>query len=502
MRSFYQSISGMKAMSDGLSVTGNNIANSRTNGFKTRRADFEDLFYQSFSAASAPNNQYAGKNPIEIGNGVRMKSIVVDLSQGSVMSTGRATDVAISGEGYFVVGNSEGQQRKYTRDGAFDLSADFKLASSSGDYVLGWNINKASGKITTSGAVEPIKINLNEVSTPVESTRAKLEGNLNATEEIGKVIGTQIPTYDSLGTRIDIEMNYVKTATSPNQYIYMATPTDNFLPSASITDITFLPSLGNAQLLQKGAYDVTVTAGAPGTVDITVTQPDGTVLLTKNISDTDQKVILDDGTNEWFSIDYEAGSVGNTATFEVAEVGTLTFNSNGKISAMTGTGVNGEPILNYTSKATGSLMTVEIEMEGLTGLATENRVQMTETDGFPAAILKSFDIGSGGMVNGYFSDGSVLQIAQIAVATFSNSAGLQAEGQNYFVESSNSGFANVGVSGQGNAGQIIGGSLENSNVDIAKELTELMFYQKAYTANSKTIQVSNEVLNVAINLIR
>jgi flagellar hook protein FlgE len=127
---------------------------------------------------------------------------------------------------------------------------------------------------------------------------------------------------------------------------------------------------------------------------------------------------------------------------------------------------------------------------------------MTETDGFPAAILKNYDIGQGGIVNGYYSDGSVQQIAQLAVATFSNAAGLQAQGQNYFVESSNSGFANIATSGQGNAGQIIGQSLENSNVDIAKELTELMFYQKAYTANSKTIQVSNEVLNVAINLIR
>ena len=503
MRSFYQSITGMKAMSDGLSVTGNNIANSRTNGFKSRRADFDDLFYQSFRSAASPNGQYAGQNPIEIGNGVKMKSIAVDLNQGSVMYTGRKTDLAVNGDGFFVVGDVNSNVKKYTRDGSFDLSADFKLATTAGDYVQGWNINRTTGKINTTGGVEPIRIDLNSVSNPIETTMARIQGNLNATEKVGKVVGTQIPTYDSLGTRIDIEMNFVKTGEMPNKFVYMATPTDNFISSPSIDDITFLPSLGVAGSIQKGQYDISVAAGAvAGTVDITVTDPSGAVLLTKNIADTDQKVVLDDGTNEWFAIEYKAGSVGTTASFEVAEVGTIEFNSTGKISTMTGSGVGGLPQLNFTSKATGALISVNVEIDELTGLATENSVQMTETDGFPAAILKNYDIGQGGIVNGYYSDGSVQQIAQLAVATFSNAAGLQAQGQNYFVESSNSGFANITTSGQGNAGQIIGQSLENSNVYIAKELTELMFYQKAYTANSKTIQVSNEVLNVAINLIR
>lgn len=503
MRAFYQSITGMKAMTDGLSVTGNNIANSRTNGFKARRADFEDLFYQSYRSAASPTGDYAGQNPIEIGNGVRMKSIAVDLNQGSVQYTGRKTDVAINGDGFFVVGDANGDAKKYTRDGSFDLSADFKLATTSGDYVQGWNIDAATGKINTTAGTEPIRIDLNSVSTPIQTSKAKLEGNLNATSPIGQIVGTQIPTYDSLGTRIDIEMNYVKMSENPNEFAYMATPTDNFFGSDSVKDITFIPSLGVAGLLQKGGYDINVNAGGTaGTVDITVVDPSGATVLTKTIPDTNQKVILGDGTNNWFSIDYAAGSVGTTATFEVAEVGTIQFNETGKISAMTGSGTNGAPELNFTSKATGNVMTVNVTTDEITGLATENSLQMTETDGFPAAILKNYDIGQGGVVNGYFSDGSVQKIAQLAVATFSNAAGLQAQGQNYFVESSNSGFANIGVSGQGNAGQIIGQSLENSNVDIAKELTELMFFQKAYTANSKTIQVSNQVLDVAINLIR
>ena len=502
MRSFYQSIAGMKAMTDGISVTGNNIANSKTTAFKSSSANFEDLFYQSYRTASAPSNNLAGQNPIEIGNGVKMKGVSVDLNQGTIVYTGKKTDVAINGDGYFVVGDGNGNNKKFTRDGSFGLSTDYKLATATGEYVMGWNVDASTGRINTTAGVEPIRIPLNEVSNPIETTKAKLAGNLNATEAIGKVTGTQIPTFDSLGSRIDMEMNFVKTGNNPNEFKYIATPTNNFSKSDSIQGVTFLPSLGVAQTIAKGAYTFEVTAGATGTVDIKVKAPDGTEIISKNISDTDQKVVLGDGTNEWFSVDYKAGSTGTTATFEVAEVGTVTFGPTGQIASMTGSSASGSPELSFTSYATGNQMTVAVDISELTGLATENSLQMTETDGFPAAVLKSYDIGQGGIVNGYYSDGSIQQIGQVAVATFANPAGLQAQGQNYFVESSNSGFANITAAGQGNAGQIVGQSLENSNVDIAKELTDLMFYQKAYTANSKNIQVSNEILNVAINLIR
>ena len=122
LRSFYQGIAGMKAMSDGLSVAGNNIANARTNGYKTKQALFEDMYYQEMKAATSTSDKYAGTNAIALGNGSKMKGVAIDQGQGSLNSTGRTTDLAISGNGYFVVGDSNGDDRYYTRDGAFELS--------------------------------------------------------------------------------------------------------------------------------------------------------------------------------------------------------------------------------------------------------------------------------------------------------------------------------------------------------------------------------------------
>ena len=502
MRSFYQGISGMKAMSDGLSVTGNNLANSRTTGYKARQALFEDLYYQEMRAATSPNQQYSGINPIEVGNGVKMKGVAIDLSQGSIFYTGRGNDLAISGDGYFVVGDINGGNKLFTRDGSFELSSDNRLVTVGGQYVLGWNVDPFTGKINTGASVEPIQINLNQISKPVESKSAKVGGNLNATSKVGNVVGMQVTTYDSLGARHDIDVNFVKTANAPSEYTYIASPADDFIKSASIERAVLHPSVGIAASIQKGNYQIsTAPGGLPGTVDITVIDPLGNPILTKTISDNDQTVTLDDGTNQWFTVEYKAGGAPSTAIFQIAEVGTLQFDANGKLALMTGSGPGGTAQLDFVPQTTGVAMSVNVDFSAITGVAADDKLSVTESDGFPAAILKGYSIGDRGIILGYFSDGSIKEIGQVAVATFANPAGLSAQGENLFAVSANSGQPEIGPSGVGNKGVIKAGSLENSNVDTAKELTELMFYQKAFTANSKTITVSDQILNVAIGLI-
>ncbi|WP_088362403.1 flagellar hook protein FlgE [Bacillus cereus] len=503
MRSFYQGIAGMKAMSDGLSVSGNNIANSRTSGYKARQAMFEDLYYQQYKAATSPNGQYSGINPTELGNGARMKGVAIDHSQGSVFFTGRSTDLAISGEGYFVVGDVNGQNKLYTRDGSFELSSDNSLVTTGGQYVLGWNADPNTGKINTGAGVSPIKINLNQVSDPVESTSAKVAGNLNATDETGKVIGTQIATYDSLGAKHDLDVNFIKTNKAPNVYTYIISPADDFVKSNSIERAVFQPSGEIANSVKKGEYTISTAAGTvAGTVDITLRDPDGNAVLTKNVSDNDQKVTLNDGKNDWFTISYKSGGAPSVAKFQVAEVGTIEYNNSGQISKATGNGPNGTAKVDFVPQTTGQAMSINVDFSALTGVAADSKLSVTESDGFPAATLRGYNIGDRGLIYGYFSDGSIKQIGQVAVSTFANPSGLQAQGENLYNVSASSGEPEIGASGLGNKGTIKAGSLESSNVDISKELTELMFYQKAYTANSKNIRVSDEISNVAIGLIR
>lgn len=503
MRSFYQGIAGMSAMADGLAVTGNNLANARTSGYKARQALFEDLYYQEFRAATSPNDQYSGINGIELGNGVKMKGLAIDLGQGNLTYTGNVTDLAISGEGYFVVGDANSQNRFYTRDGSFSLSSDNKLVASGGQYVMGWNVDPFTGKINTGAGVRPLEINLNQVSEPVESKSARVGGNLNGTSEVGNVVGMQVATYDSIGARHDIDFNFIKTSNAPSEYTYVASPADDFVKSASVENAIFQPSGDIAAMLQKGNYNISTVPGAtPGSVDITLTDPSGATILTKTVTDNDQTVSLDDGANQWFTIDFKGGGAPSTASFQIAEVGTLGFDANGQMTSKTGTGPNGTAQLDFFPQTTGQAMSVNVDLSAITGVAADDKMSVIESDGFPASILKGYTVGDRGVITGYFSDGSIKAIGQVAVATFANPSGLSAQGENLFAVSANSGDAEIGPSGMGDKGVIKAGSVESSNVDTAQELTELMFYQKAYTANSKTITISNQVLDVAIGLIR
>lgn len=502
MRSFYQAITGMNAMADGISVTGNNIANSKTTGFKTREAQFSDLMYQNMRTATGPGERFAGRNPISLGAGVRMSGVAIDQTQGAIVPTGRKTDVAINGEGYFIAGDINGGNKQYTRDGSFVLSQDSRLVTKDGNYVMGWNVDEGTGRIHTTSDVEPINIGLDKTSQPIQTTRSVVSGNLNADAEIGDVTGMQIPIYDTLGASHNVDFNFIKTGAMPEEYTYIASAASDFRPSDSVSSATFRPSSGIAENIKKGEYQIQTNSVGGGVVEISLVDPDGQSIVSKEISDSDQTVTLDDGKNSWFTVKYESGQGDSTAYFEIAEVGSLNFNSVGSIEEMSGSGANGNAQLNFTSKNTGNPLSVDVNLSELTSLATETKVRVKETDGLPAAVLKDFELGDNGAVYGIYSDGTMAEIARLAVATFENPDGLNSVGGNYYTETANSGDPTIGVAGQGDAGEILSNSLEQSNVDTAKELTELMMLHKGYSANSKTIQITNQILDVSINLIR
>jgi flagellar hook protein FlgE len=411
--------------------------------------------------------------------------------------------MAIQGDGFFALGDANGSNRVYTRAGDFITSLNNELTSKSGQYVLGWNIDNMTGNINTSTVLEPVKIDLGSISQPKESTDMAIKGNLNADANIGDVIGFQAPSWDRLGTRHDINFDFIKT--SGNTYKYVATPVDQFKASGSITDAVFLPSSGvvtNPQFM-KGDYQInTVASATPGSVDITVTDPSGNPVLTQTITDVNQTVKLNDGTNNWFTIDYASGNVPSSATFSVGETGDMTFNSIGQMTSITGSSPSGTPLITYTPASTGNAVNIDVDMGEITGLSADSAVEMTNTNGSGASTLINFTITDGGIVDGYYSDGTVKQIAQVAMASFSNSSGLSRTGQGNFLPTPNSGVANIGIPNTGSRGQIKAQATESSNVDLAKQFTDMLTVQKSFQANTKVISTTDQVLNDVIQLIR
>ena len=135
------------------------------------------------------------------------------------------------------------------------------------------------------------------------------------------------------------------------------------------------------------------------------------------------------------------------------------------------------------------------------GEATSD-ITLRSQDGFPRGILESFNIGANGVINGVYSNGLTRTIAQVALATFSNLGGLLRDGNNLFTETAASGVAQIGQPGSGGRGSVTGGVLENSNVDLSTEFSELIITQRGYQANARTIRVANEILRELTQLIR
>jgi len=501
LRSMFIAESGMTAGQLAMSGTANNIANAQTAGYKAQSSRYQELFYQQLKSPSAPGAKYAGTNPTDVGNGVKVGSFATDYSQGNIKATGNKTDMAIQGDGFFVLGDNKGGNNVYTRDGEFDISKDNEIITSTGKYVLGWNMDKLTGKINTSAGLSPVKISLGEIGKPVESTQATIKGNLNAESEVGDVYGFQMATYDRKGTRHDVDYNFIKTA--DNTYRYVAVPTDQFRSSASIENAVLEPSSENANSLQKGNYTFATAASAtPGQVDITVTDPSGATVLTKTVSDVDQTVSLDDGTSSWFTLQFKGGGAPSSASFTVGEAGDMTFDSLGQLQNVTGSGTGGAPQISYTPEGTGQQVDIAINVQDFTSLASDNGVSMTDTDGMTASKLTNFVVTDGGAVEGYYSDGSIKKIAQVAMATFSNQNGLSRVGNGEFLPTNNSGIADIGIPDTNSRGQIKAQSTEASNVDIASELVDMLTTQRFFTANTKMITSSDGILQDVLNLGR
>ncbi len=179
MRSLWAGVSGLQAHQIAMDVEGNNIANVNTSGFKYSRANFSDMLSQTAKIATAPQGNLGGKNPMQVGLGTEVNSVTRIFSQGSVQTTGKTTDLAIQGDGFFVVSQDGGTTYKYSRNGDFVFDSNGNFVTNGGLVAQGWTRDPDTGKIDTSAPINNIQIQPG-LTTPAKATSSvNIKANLN-----------------------------------------------------------------------------------------------------------------------------------------------------------------------------------------------------------------------------------------------------------------------------------------------------------------------------------
>ena len=209
LRSLYSGISGLRSHQTMLDVTGNNIANVNTAGYKAAAVQFQDTLSQLTRGSSATGADAGGNNPAQVGLGVQVAGITTNFTQGSAQATGRGTDLMIAGDGLFVT--RQGGQTQYTRAGSFDLDAAGRLVTADGALVQGWGAQ--DGVVASGGALGNISIPTDAVAPAAATTTASLSGNLPNESAEGTAVIRDLEVFDANGKSSSVPITFTRTAT-------------------------------------------------------------------------------------------------------------------------------------------------------------------------------------------------------------------------------------------------------------------------------------------------
>lgn len=538
--------SGMLAHQRKLDVVANNLANINTTGYKAQNVLFQDVLYRTVRPASGPiDPNLGGTNPQQIGFGVQIGQINRNFSQGVLTSTGEDFDLAIQGNGFFVV---SGEEQSYTRDGAFTLDRDgFLVVPSTGDRVQRFG-TLGEGSATeqrfqatgNSGIFVPLG-----ASVPgQQTTETNFIGNLptSAIPPLAEVLSTSSPltegsTAATLTTLFnDLDSNITDYQVGDAIEI-VGTNVDGSsfnvsLPAGPTTSIGDLVNAVNAEVV--GA---TMTLSAEGNLVLSADDT-GDAMLSIHLDDNAANVGETSFSDHAFTVQTE-GKEGDTfeltlqifdlrgephsiqaafqkmtpniwdATFSSGDpsvsmvdglVESIIFNEDGTFQTVDGVG-DGDANIQLQITDIGQEQVIDISLANLTHMATTFSTTAVQ-DGYPPGNIVSVSVSADGILEGGATNGRNVPIAQLAVATFRNDNGLEGAGHNQYLETSNSGEAQIGVAQAGASGTVRSGQLETSNVDVALEFTQLIVAQRGFSANARTITVASEVLEELTNIIR
>ncbi len=412
---FSIALSSLKAQSEAINTTGNNLANMNTLGFKGSNVDFEDMLSQAIGVGAGT----------QVGMGVSAPLNNQIFTQGPTASSTSPLATAIQGNGFFVLQNSANQQL-LTRDGDFTISKSGVLQTQTGETVQGWTAG-VNG-ISTAGAPGDIVLPTGAVLPPVATQNMSLTGNLDASAATGAASSFSDPVQvvDSLGSQHTLTATFTKTGA--NAWSYQVTIDDGDL-----------------------------TGGTAGTQHALLATP-GTISFNT------------DGTM-------------NTSTASPATVG-ITGLADGAANMSINWNL-------FNADGSGAI----------TQYAQPSSPASSTQDGAQAAQLTQFSIQNGGQIVATFSNGKQMTEGQLALAAIQNPDSLQNVGNNNFTVTADTATPAIGLPQTAGRGQILGGFLEGSNVDMATEFTNLIVYQSAYQASSRVISTANNMTQDLMNLI-
>ncbi len=543
LRSLFSGVSGLKAHQSKMDVIGNNIANVNTYGYKSQRVTFQDTFYQTLAASSDATAASGGGNAAQIGYGTVVSTIDVLHTRGGYVSTGRATDLYISGEGYFIAQDNNGKEC-YTRVGNLNFDGSGNLVDGNRYFICGYpiarytealaptastlklngdlgvNFGDLNGSffngyklvtVTDAAAATPeAKINLNDKTITVTSNSALTAPQLEAalqnmtaaagSDDLPQAIKNHLAAIKVSGTDTVTENNAFKTAASGGEaahdvgdIIFETIPAKAAEISVNDVKIAFGDQNGayfNNYKIQT-VYDASAHSVAAATVDV----GSKIITVTSNLS----SIAAADLQNALQNLTVEAGTGVIPTDIDLSQIVV-----DGAAASSLATGVTSMKAINGKNV---SMQTTFDQSHGLQRITIPGSLVDTDSDGLydtemsNVMELSGISIGENGVITGEY-DNNIIEIGRILLAGIPNPQALTLDGSSYLRSEKNTGEINYYVPGEGVVGTLVASGLENSNVDLANEFADMIMAQRGFQANSRIITVGDQMLEELVNLKR
>ncbi|MGE0372695.1 MAG: flagellar hook protein FlgE [Gammaproteobacteria bacterium] len=535
---FQTALSGINSSAAELNVISNNVANASTTGFKQSTIQFADVF--------ATSNLGSSSNAI--GSGVRISGVDQQFSQGNVEFTDNNLDLAISGQGFFVL-NDNGNN-VYTRSGAFGVDRDGFVINPQLQRLTGY-LADASGNIT--GALGDIQLDTSDIA-PQATTELTFGVNLNASAAVPSAPVTSATiTLGSAGATQVLDTGDSPITTAAFDLV------DTYGQQVTTAQLQFTSTGGNNwNVTLAGAGGTTTTAaltvGTTGSVTLTW-DPDGaagsqdSVDLTFDTSDltqvagggaTDLTAVATGAVQGGFDVT-DATTFNNSTTMTIydslgaSHLATVYYRKTGipnqwenyvfiDGNQITGAQPNGSDLLQFSSSGTlteingvttppssyalapytpssgATSLSLTLDYSSLSQYGGGFNVNSLSQDGFATGRLSGIDISDTGVILARFTNGQSSTLAQVALANFGNPQGLTQLGDTSWAESFESGQPVVSTPGSSSLGTVQSGALESSNVDLTEQLVKMITAQRNFQANAQVISTEDTVTQSIINI--